>query len=340
MNLLELRYRGILRLLPASYRAEREEEMVAAYLEYAGDVPDELNPRPRWDEIASVLGLAVRVRLGGAAGAPRYFAWGETVRLIAVFGLAFQAAFAVMAVVNLILFRDEHSVYGAPLSVERLASVGEVLATGLWAVAFAALMRGGRGGTRVAKVSAALAATFIVVRAFVMAWPDRPLISAYTVLAVVPVLALLAGFHRDAPAPRRPWWIAALPPATGALLLYGTERVIAHYASAGDLASFEITMWLATWLDLVGLASTAIVLAGTVCLARRAAPAPLLALAALATLMLLFRGLDLLQPYGDARATWDATLAQSVVLGVTAIVLAVAGLRRMPPLDALRERSG
>ncbi|MBE1588278.1 hypothetical protein ACFPOI_52785 [Nonomuraea angiospora] len=62
--LLEQRYRHVLRLLPASYRAEREEEMVAEFMDMSGEVPDEVNPRPRWGEIASVLALSVRIRLG------------------------------------------------------------------------------------------------------------------------------------------------------------------------------------------------------------------------------------------------------------------------------------
>ncbi|MBE1582663.1 hypothetical protein ACFPOI_60465 [Nonomuraea angiospora] len=74
MTLLEQRYRSVLRLLPASYRAEREEEMVDAFMEMYGDAPDEINPRPPWSEIASVLALSVRIRLGAAGSAPRFLA--------------------------------------------------------------------------------------------------------------------------------------------------------------------------------------------------------------------------------------------------------------------------
>ncbi|GAA0374752.1 hypothetical protein GCM10009530_26600 [Microbispora corallina] len=63
MSLLEDPYRRVLRLLPASYREGREEEMVAAFLEGSPGAGD--NARPRWPEVASVAALAIRVRLGG-----------------------------------------------------------------------------------------------------------------------------------------------------------------------------------------------------------------------------------------------------------------------------------
>ncbi|GAA4235862.1 hypothetical protein FHR32_008499 [Streptosporangium album] len=91
MSLLEERYRRVLRLLPATYRAAREEEMLCALLEGAGDLRGQPTPRPRWPEIAGIAALSVRVRLGGIGAAPRYLAWGQTVRLVAVLGLFFHA---------------------------------------------------------------------------------------------------------------------------------------------------------------------------------------------------------------------------------------------------------
>ncbi|MEU0571781.1 helix-turn-helix transcriptional regulator [Nonomuraea sp. NPDC005983] len=60
-SLLEQRYRHVLRLLPASYRSEREEEMAAEFMDMSGEVPDEVNPRPRWGEMP-VAGRAGRAR--------------------------------------------------------------------------------------------------------------------------------------------------------------------------------------------------------------------------------------------------------------------------------------
>jgi hypothetical protein len=84
---LEQRYRRVLRLLPGYYRDKWEEDMVAAFLDswMTGD-PDEDSvtmeyDRPSRQEIASVVGLAARLYLGGAGTPRRYFAWGQAVRL-------------------------------------------------------------------------------------------------------------------------------------------------------------------------------------------------------------------------------------------------------------------
>jgi hypothetical protein len=83
---LERRYRRVLRLLPGYYRDKWEEDMVAAFLDswLTGD-PNEDNAilefcAPTWAEVASVVGLAVRLYLGGACAPPRYFAWGQAIR--------------------------------------------------------------------------------------------------------------------------------------------------------------------------------------------------------------------------------------------------------------------
>ena len=150
MSLLEDRYRHVLRLLPASYRAEREEEMVCAFLEGSGDLSDADSPRPRWSEIASVAALSLRVRLGGAGAPPRFFAWGEAVRLVAVLGLFFHA---MMSCVWLGDFLRPPGVFGSPSvdyraalgpagSAERLWNIVQGLGGLLWIAAFASLVRG------------------------------------------------------------------------------------------------------------------------------------------------------------------------------------------------------
>jgi hypothetical protein len=70
---LEQRYRRVLRLLPGYYRDKWEEDMVAAFLDswMTGD-PDEDSvtmefDRPSRQEVVSVIGLAARLYLGGAA---------------------------------------------------------------------------------------------------------------------------------------------------------------------------------------------------------------------------------------------------------------------------------
>ncbi|MEV6294546.1 hypothetical protein AB0M41_29835 [Streptomyces sp. NPDC051896] len=94
-TLLEARYRTVLRLLPAYYRREREEEMVETYLEDLDrDTQDQ--SRPTLGEVASIAALAVRSRLG-AAGAPRrYVLLGSGARLFALAAVLFLAASAVV----------------------------------------------------------------------------------------------------------------------------------------------------------------------------------------------------------------------------------------------------
>src|SRR5262245_54722894 len=97
---LERPYRAVLRLLPTSYRAAWEEDMLATYLasvhtddpedaEYAAEFG-----RPGWAEVASVLVLAVRLRLpglrarvGGPGARPGGVVMGEALRLVALVGL-------------------------------------------------------------------------------------------------------------------------------------------------------------------------------------------------------------------------------------------------------------
>ncbi|WP_433618632.1 hypothetical protein ACQP2P_21745 [Dactylosporangium sp. CA-139114] len=62
MSPLERRYRRLLRLLPADHRAARGEELLGLLLDL-----DEGRTRPSLRQSAGVLGLALRLRLGGPA---------------------------------------------------------------------------------------------------------------------------------------------------------------------------------------------------------------------------------------------------------------------------------
>lgn len=311
--LLEQRYRFILRVLPASYRAEREEEMVAAFMEMSGEVPDERNPRPRWGEIASVAALSVRVRLGGAGAGPRSMAWGETVRLVALIGLGYHAAV---------------SAYGFGLLAEAVTGragdflspvhVALVLLEFLWIVAFAAA---GRGHARHAKTAALVASgaslSWIVTGGLPDEWPE----SAAVLLVVVPVLALLAGFHGDVPQTVRPWWLAALPVAV-AVPLYGVFQSLARTP--------EVAVALWPWVEPGGgVAVVAVLGAGAVVLARRRSPAASLALAVCGTLLLAWR-LPLGYPLEGNEALWVPSAAQCVLLASVIVPLLVTGWRGLP----------
>ncbi|MFD1547902.1 hypothetical protein [Nonomuraea guangzhouensis] len=312
-ELLEQRYRTVLRLLPRSYRAEREEEMVAAFME-GGEVSDEDNPRPGWGEIASVLALSTRVRLGGAGAIPRFVVWGAAVRLVATLGLAFHAAAGAFTLTSL--------AFAAPGSMTQPLGV---LAAALWVPAFVLMMR---GHVRTAKPVALAAGAAAL--AELAAWQIAgglfvPLDVVSPVLnVVVPLAALFAGFHGDVPPVRRAWPPTLLPLAAGLVL-----RAVVLALLAPALGKVPL-LW--PWLDLMGLASVVLVVAGIVCLGRRLPPYVPLALAILGTLMLpsrlsvvdnsyLSSGLDVL---------WASSVGQCVALVVMVVLLAVAGFRGLP----------
>ncbi|MGP4094832.1 L,D-transpeptidase [Nonomuraea sp. KM90] len=322
MSLLELRYRSVLRLLPASYRAGREEEMVDAFLESAGDPPDEANARPRWGEIASVLALSVRVRLGGAGAPARFVAWGETVRLVALFGLAYQSTGSVFVAADLIralVFGPEFVLMGAPGSADRLLSIGVAAAAVCWAVAFVAIMR---GHVLLAKVTALLGAAptvaYFVIPAF-LAGPRPPAEAANLVFVAVPVIALLLGFHSDVTPWRRPWPLALTPPAAG-LALLGTAWLVVRLRP-------QDAEWLYLWLDL-GTTVPVWAVTSVVVLARRRSPSWALALA-VAGLLVLAARLPMLVNLPEG-PQWTTAGAQCVLLGALSLVLVGAGLRGLP----------
>ncbi|MEW9549260.1 hypothetical protein [Nonomuraea sp. NPDC050783] len=349
-SLLERRYRAVLRLLPASYRAEREEEMVAEFMELSGDVPDEIGPRPPWGEIASVLALSLRVRLGGSRTRPRPYAWGETVRLVALLGLAHHAAFALfdLAALALATGGGEAAPPGAPGSPERLAAVVGTGLGALWPVAFAAAML---GRARLAKAAALLG--LVPLAAYLVAAAVPPLAGdlvpplagdlvapasgglvapapGRVLLDLVPVLALLLGHHRDVTPARRPWWAVALP-AVAAVALHAVLVPAAPWL--GRLAGGHES-WLYPWLAPAGLAAVALAAGAVACLVRRPPAAWPLALAGLGAVLVAAVLADALAHGGLAAAGPALPLLPLVP------ALAVAGRRTLPaaPRYDLRER--
>ncbi|MFI6539706.1 hypothetical protein ACIBHY_45105 [Nonomuraea sp. NPDC050547] len=331
MSLLEFHYRNVLRMLPASYRAEREEEMVAAYLEYAGDAPDEVNPRPRWGEVLSVMGLALRVRLAGASGPPVYFAWGETVRMIALSGLALQAMLSAPSLPFLPGMSENEQFFGAAGSADRLFNIGEVLLHNLWLVAYVALAR---GAVRTAKTAAVLVFGWSFLVPLVSDW--RAMETGYTVLSAAPVLALLLGYHRDVPPPRRSWWVALLPPAVAAAALYAVNRYLTDHLADGYTTTMEI---LSAWTGVHGIVVVALTAAAAAALTLGAGGPALLALAFYAIVTLLARVPDLYHFHGGVEEIWQVAAVQCWVLGGLTFILAVVGVWRLPIHRRLQERS-
>ena len=219
---LEQRYRRVLRLLPGYYRDKWEEDMVAAFLDswMTGD-PDEDSvtmeyDRPSRQEIASVIGLAARLYLGGAATPRRYFAWGQAVRL-AVLAVVLVHATQGLSLLTLLTWRRHLAGWFPALPTSLAGPVPSgawpmvINAVDcVWIVIFVALVLGHH---RMARVVAALAIAVDLVfllQAQFAGLLVRPLgtWSSWFLLDFVLVLAM-AAFHRDAPpAARRPWLLA------------------------------------------------------------------------------------------------------------------------------------
>ncbi|GAA2210138.1 hypothetical protein GCM10009850_055970 [Nonomuraea monospora] len=316
MSLLERRYRSTLRLLPASYRAGREEEMVAAFMELSGDVPDEDDPRPRWGEIASVLALSARVRLGAAGATPGQVARGAAVRLFALLGMGATAAFSMVDLVRAALLGSEPALIGAPESAARLAFIGVLAAAGCSIVAFVTLMR---GHVRTAKV-AALVSLVPSLTSYALSLAQNgsaaltPLHDLGNLLFLLaPPLALLIGFHSDVTPHRHSWPLTLSPLVAGAALMGLTMSAIA--------AGSPEPMGYYLWLD-YGAAIPAWAAASAVVLARRQAPSRALALSA-AGLVLLATRLPMLAYLPDVM--WATAVVQCALLGTLTMALGTAG---------------
>jgi hypothetical protein len=211
MPLLERRYRRVLRLLPSYYREAREEEMVETYLYGIAEADlDELRPAP--GEVASVAALAVRTRLGAAGSPPGYAALGRAVRLFAVCGVLLLAAQALTErVLTLVwaqssaadsaLFASGFTGHGWVSGVREVALWALPL---LWTAAYGALARDRRRPARWLVALAAIPATLALPSGTAGAADMALLTVSGAVLAWLTVGCVHGGFHTDAPAARLP----------------------------------------------------------------------------------------------------------------------------------------
>jgi hypothetical protein len=223
---LEQRYRRVLRLLPGYYRDKWEEDMVAAFLDswLTGEQEDDGAIlefcKPTWQEVASVVGLAGRLYLGGAGTPRRYFAWGQAVRGAV---LAVVLLHAVMALAPLTLLARRRGLIGwlpmpqTPAGIWPLVSYSVDYA---WLVIVLALVF---GHYRVARALTALAIIpdlVFVVQSQLAGTLRLPIGSwaSWTLLDLAPVLAM-AAFHRDAPPVARRRWLPLLALPAGYLLV-------------------------------------------------------------------------------------------------------------------------
>ncbi|MEU6408850.1 hypothetical protein [Microbispora sp. NPDC046933] len=345
-SVLEERYRRWLRLLPASYRAEREEEMVSAFLEGAqsGRAGHD-DQRPRFLEIASVAALALRLRLGGPGSPPRSYLWGEAVRGAALFGLVFWTVISGLYAGQAVLtygipadaLPDGVMGIGDPGSPERVRLVLADLTPLLWAAGLGALVRGRARTAKAAAIAALVVPLVLFPPLFVR--PEGVVSWACSVLpAVVTVLALAIGFHRDAPQPRLParraLLLLALPIAAGVLLSV-VVGVLAAMVRAGTVPAQPLmSAWM--WIDTPGLMCVSLLAVTVWCLARHGAsgkPAAPVALgAAILTGPAVLARVGTM-PWGETGETGviglNATLQLAVLVagGITLVVIGVRALR-------------
>ncbi|WP_169946524.1 hypothetical protein [Microbispora sp. H11081] len=280
MSVLEERYRRWLRLLPASYRAEREEEMVSAFLEGArsGRAGHD-DQHPRLLEIASVAALALRLRLGGPGSPPGSYLWGESVRLAALLGLVFWT------MIGSLYFGQAVLTYAVPAdalpdgvmgigdagSPERGRLVLAELSSLLWAAGLGALVSGRHRAAKAAAL-AALVVPQVLVPPFAGGWDSAARWACSVLPAVVTVLALALGHHRDAPPSRLPARravrVLAFPVAVGVLLAVVVGVLGAATRAGAGPAGLLLQAWM--WLDPTGLACLSLLGVTVWCVARRA----------------------------------------------------------------------
>ncbi|HWH01102.1 MAG TPA: hypothetical protein VNV66_17725 [Pilimelia sp.] len=216
MNRLERRYRLVLRLLPADYRRAWEDDMVAAFLDSMDTEDPEAAAyladygRPPLREVASVVGLAARLRLGGAGASPRWYAWGRAVRLAVLMAMLTHAAMATGGLA--VTLWGAGGLPWLPEPGQWALTWPEAawrLAANAWLPAYLALVLGYRP---VAQALALLAIGSRVVGIAVEDAAGTSLLAASlwaNLLLDAVLVAAMVAFHRDAePVPRRPWlWV-------------------------------------------------------------------------------------------------------------------------------------
>jgi len=342
---LEERYRRVLRLLPASYRQVWEEDMVCAFLESVHtDDPETAEfvadfGRPSWPEVASIVALAVRLRVGSASAPPRYAAWGKAIRLAVLTGILVNAAAGAVGALMALWLAGMIPLIPAPPVLPEPAGYPDswhrvalfTAVTGLlWLPTFLALVSGrwaaarrlgwAAGGT--AMVSAV--ATIVVVSS-----PRIPGEILYTLVVNALLILALATFHRGAAPPRRRPWLAGFGMCTAVVTGYAWLQV-------RSITSLPPLDWAGLWC-LVLVVAAAAHLAGW---ARRrdgfTAWTPALAILAFAVLGL--RLVTLLDharygPAGWHPATVPLGIAEAVAVAAAAFVLVLLSartLRRLP----------
>jgi hypothetical protein len=172
--------------------------------------------RPSRQEIASVIALAARLYLGGAATPRRYYAWGQAVRL-AVLAVVLVHATQGLSLLTLLAWRRHLAGWFPALPASLAGPVPDGVwptvmnvVDCVWIVIFVALVLGHHRMARVVAALAIAADLVFLLQAQFAGLLVRPLEtwSSFFLFDFLLILAMSA-FHQDAPpAARRPWLLA------------------------------------------------------------------------------------------------------------------------------------
>ncbi len=218
MATYERRCRVLLRALPADYRSERGEEIVAVLL-------DTSEPGQRWPSLRTAVDLlqaGLRARGHLATEGRASSAVIEGMRVAALVGLCVQAAFSVAMVSH---YARDGMLFYEPTVAWSTAAIG-VLA-GIWVVAFIVLLAGW-ARLAVAPALVGSAGSVILLVSSIHGAPTLPSVVLIavemTLLGLVPTLALVAASTRPSPTPgpRSLLWLVALAGLTAVFSGLGT----------------------------------------------------------------------------------------------------------------------
>jgi hypothetical protein len=303
----EVRYRTLVRMLPAWYRAERGDEMVGTLLDLHGE-------RARaalWSELWALLALSVRTRLAARAAPARTVAFGDLVRQVALLGLLWcvlkSAGNASGVLWTLFAVPSYDPGFRAALTsvlIKDLVSLAAAL------IPLVLLVDGWRRMARIAAgVILAAGAIWFLTRHWFDLGPE-PVV--YFAPQWLPLVLVLVAFHVDAPPPpARLWWCATsasvvLAPALA--FRFGFPRELNMISGLGPL------VWL-----------YAIAGAGCLLLRCRTGPRPARTLAlALCIALAVIQNLVLkyeIMPLGAV------VIAQVFCAGAIVVALTVVGIR-------------
>ena len=209
-SLLEQRYRMVLHLLPSDYRQRWGDDMAATFMEGAyASTPDDPElvelGRPTWGEIRAVVGLAVRLRLGGTEAPARPRLWGDAVRQFAVMGLVAFASVAIVGPVAALLART-----GAldPVPSRDVWQVATQFLGLLWVAPLFLVLFGQFRAARGVAAAAVVTEVGVQVLSWVMQGATSNLAWFLAGLGAV-VVASLGLYQPTAPRPRPAPWLAS-----------------------------------------------------------------------------------------------------------------------------------